>query len=287
MTTARVIVTRPEPDAGRWAEQLAQAGIPAEAFALIEIAPLTGSADAQALEHAWQALDGYAACLFVSGHAVAHFFKRNRSFAHAERAQAAIDNVADGSSSAIPPHLRFMAPGPGTVAALRAAGVPSAQIDAPAADARQFDSEALWQAIGARDWQGCRVLVVRGQSAGAEGASSGRDWIVRQWQDAGASVDFVGVYQRRAPILTDAQVARAWQASADGSVWLFSSSEAVAHLARLAGLQGVDWGRARAVATHPRIAQAVRAAGWGVVVESRPALHDIRQALGSIESQHP
>ena len=287
MTTARVIVTRPEPDAGRWAEQLAQAGIPAEAFALIDIAPLTSSADAQALKHAWQALDGYAACLFVSGHAVAHFFKRNRSFAHAERVQAAIDNVADDGSSAIPAHLRFMAPGPGTVAALRAAGVPSAQIDAPAADARQFDSEALWQAIGARDWQGRRVLVVRGQSASAEGASSGRDWIVRQWQDAGASVDFVGVYQRRAPLLTAAQVARARQASADGSVWLFSSSEAVAHLVRLAGLQGVDWGCARAVATHPRIAQAVRAVGWGVVVESRPALHDIRQALGSIESQHP
>ncbi|WP_426147351.1 uroporphyrinogen-III synthase [Polaromonas sp. DSR2-3-2] len=287
MTTARAIVTRPEPDAGRWAQQLAQAGIPAEAFALIDIAPLSAAADAQALEQAWQGLDGYAACLFVSGHAVAHFFKKKRLFAQDARAQAAMDKVADGSFSGIPPRLRFMAPGPGTVAALRAAGVPAAQIDAPAADARQFDSEALWQAIGARDWQGRRVLVVRGQSAGAEAASSGRDWIVRQWQDRGASVDFVGVYQRRAPLLADAQVARARQASADGSVWLFSSSEAVANLVGLAGLQGVDWGRARAVATHPRIAQAVRAAGWGVVVESRPALQDIRQVLGSIELQHP
>ncbi|MDB5938933.1 MAG: uroporphyrinogen-III synthase, partial [Polaromonas sp.] len=149
------------------------------------------------------------------------------------------------------------------------------------------DSEALWQVIGARDWQGRRVLVVRGQSAGAAGASSGRDWIARQWQEAGASVDFVGVYQRRAPLLTGAQVARARQASADGSVWLFSSSEAVANLVGLADLQGVDWRRARAIATHPRIAQAVRAAGWGVVVESRPALQDIRQTLGSIESHHP
>ena len=287
MTTARAIVTRPEPDAGRWAQQLAQAGIPAEAFALIDIAPLSAAADAQALEQAWQGLDGYAACLFVSGHAVAHFFKKKRLFAQDARAQAAMDKVADGSFSGIPPRLRFMAPGPGTVAALRAAGVPAAQIDAPAADARQFDSEALWQAIGARDWQGRRVLVVRGQSAGAEAASSGRDWIVRQWQDRGASVDFVGVYQRRAPLLTDAQVARARQASADGSVWLFSSSEAVANLVGLAGLQGVDWRRARAVATHARIAQAVRAAGWGVVVESRPALQDIRQTLGSIELQHP
>ena len=287
MTTARTIVTRPEPDAGLWAQQLAQAGIPAEALALIDIAPLSGVAHARALDHAWQALDDYAACMFVSGHAVNHFFKQKRPVAQSGKAQAAIDNVADGDSLAIPPHLRFMAPGPGTVAALRAAGVPAAQIDAPAADARQFDSESLWQTIGARDWQGRKVLIVRGQSAGAEGASSGRDWISRQWQGAGARVDFVGVYQRRAPALTDAQIARARQASADGSVWLFSSSEAVGHLLQLAGLQGVDWHRARAIATHPRIAQAVRAAGWGVVVASRPALQDIRQTLGSIELQHP
>ena len=283
MTTTRVIVTRPEPDAGLWVQQLAQAGICAEAFALIEIAPVSGAADVRSLENAWQALDSYAACLFVSGHAVAHFFDKKRPSLHVGRAQAAIDSIAIGSSSVLPPHLRFMAPGPGTVATLRAAGVPAAQIDAPAADAAQFDSESLWQVIGSRDWRGCKVLVVRGQSAGAEGSSSGRDWIVRQWQDAGASVDFVGVYQRRVPALTAVQIERARTASADGSVWVFSSSEAVANLVRLAALQDVDWRRARAVATHPRIAQAVRAAGWGVVAASRPALQDIRRTLGSIE----
>jgi uroporphyrinogen-III synthase len=53
-----------------------------------------------------------------------------------------------------------------------------------------------------------------------------------------------------------------------------------------AGLAGVDWRQARAIATHPRIAQAARAAGWGVVVESRPALDDIVMCLRSIESRH-
>lgn len=287
MTTARVIVTRPEPDAAPWVRQLEQAGIAAEAFPLIDIAPVGSAADVQALQDAWQALDGYAACLFVSGHAVASFFKQNKALAQCVPAQLAINNIASEGSRQIPPGLRFMAPGPGTVAALLAAGVPAAQVDAPAADASQFDSEALWQVIGARDWRGRKVLIVRGQSAGGQGATAGRDWIVRQWQDAGASVDFVGVYQRRPPGVSEAQVARARQASADGSVWLFSSSEAVANLVGLAGLQGVDWGRARAVATHPRIAQAARAAGWGVVVESRPALKDIRQTLGSIELHYP
>lgn len=287
MTTARVIVTRPAPDAALWVQQLQQAGVAAEALALIDIAPVCGAADVQAIAQVWQGLAGYAACMFVSGHAVAHFFKQKMPAAHYSWSHVAINSVADETAFTLPPALRFMAPGPGTVAALRAAGVPAAQIDSPAADASQFDSEALWQVIGQRDWTGRRVLIVRGQSAGGEGSSSGRDWITRQWREAGARVEFVGVYQRRPPQLSPAQIQRARLASADGSVWLFSSSEAVTNLVQLAGLQGVDWRRARALATHPRIAQAVRAAGWGVVVESRPALSDIRQALGSIESQHP
>lgn len=262
----RVIITRPERDAGHWVQQLQQSGFAAEAMPLIEIAPASGPASQQALRQAWAALPGCSACLFVSGHAVENFFRGN---------------------PALPPGLRCMAPGPGTVAALLAAGVPAGQIDAPAPDASQFDSEALWQVIGQRDWQGKRVLVVRGHSPGAQGASSGRDWITRQWQDAGAQVDFVGVYQRQPPLFSRAQLQRAQEASADGSVWLFSSSEALANLLGLPGLQGVDWRGASAIATHPRIEDAVRAAGWGVVIASRPALEDIRASLGSLKSSPP
>jgi uroporphyrinogen-III synthase len=62
-------------------------------------------------------------------------------------------------------------------------------------------------------------------------------------------------------------------------VWLFSSSEAVANLRAL--LPDQSWQQARAVATHPRIAQAARDAGFAVVCESRPALADV---VASIES---
>jgi uroporphyrinogen-III synthase len=278
--------------------QLQQEGFHAEALPLIEIAPVSGAASQHALRLAWENLSSYSACLFVSGHAVAHFFNANPGLVRANPAQAAATQAGAGvvahqplaqagSALALPPGLRCMAPGPGTVTALRAAGVPDAQIDAPAPDATQFDSEALWQVIGQRDWRGRRVLVVRGHSAGAQGASSGRDWIARQWQDAGAQVDFVGVYQRQAPLLDEAQLQRVRAASADGSVWLFSSSEALANLLGLAGLEGVDWRSARAIATHPRIEAAVRAAGWGVVAPSRPALQDIGVTLASLESRHP
>jgi uroporphyrinogen-III synthase len=264
---ARVIVTRPEEDAGHWVQQLRQGGFAAEVLPLIDIAP---ASDTGALAQARQGLGGYAACMFVSGNAVAYFFKHP---------------LVTG----LPPSLRLMAPGPGTVAALLAAGVPAGQVDAPAAQAEQFDSEALWAVVGQRDWQGKRVLVVRGESPDSTGGgvSSGRDWIARQWEAAGARVDFVGVYQRRTPQFSDQQIARARAAATDGSVWLFSSSEGLANLVRQPALAGVDWRGARAVATHPRIVEAVRAAGWGVVVASRPALADIKVTLASIESIYP
>ena len=286
MGAVHVLVTRPERDAAVWTHELQLVGIDAEALPLIEIAPLQAVANVQAINQAWQSLANYSACMFVSRPAVDGFFGHNMPITHIARSFSAINTVAD----TLPASLRFMAPGPGTVAALLAAGISPDQIDAPASDAPQFDSEALWRVIGERDWRGRRVLVLRGQGAYAlpgSTASSGRDWLARQWEAAGAQVDFLSVYQRRAPVLDEAQVRRAVKASSDGSIWLFSSSEAVGNLTALPGLAGMDWRAARAVATHGRIAQTVRALGWGVVVESRPALADVRKAIASIESSHP
>ncbi|MDO8442234.1 MAG: uroporphyrinogen-III synthase [Polaromonas sp.] len=270
MNAVRVIVTRPERDARRWVQDLQQHGLQAEALPLIDIAALP---DSPRLQQAWGEIDAYAALMFVSGNAVDCFFALKPTPAHAERVQEAIDTNEALAAATAP---RFMAPGPGTVAALRHAGVPDALIDAPAADASQFDSEALWALVGRRDWQSRRVLIVRGQSAPS--GASGRDWLARQLLAAGAQVDFVAVYQRRAPVFTAAQLQRMETAAHDGSVWLFSSSEAVANL------PARDWSQARAVATHPRIAEAARAAGWAVVAESRPALADIVASIESMQS---
>ncbi len=265
---ASVIVTRPAPDAQRWVDQLEQRGISAETLPLIEIASVGELTAARA---AWAHLDRYAAVMFVSGNAVEHFF--------AAQHLSADSNTRD---LAWLPHVRFMAPGPGTAQVLTAQGVPAAQIDTPPADAAQFDSEALWQVIGQRDWVGQHVLIVRGQSAHnstSDAAATGREWLARQLENAGASVEFVVVYERRAPRFTEAQQRRIVASQRDGSVWLFSSSEALAHLPPVA-----NWSQARAIATHSRIAQAAQAAGWGVVIESRPALDDI---VASIELLHP
>lgn len=248
---------------------LAQRGLRAEALPLISIEALPES---PALQQAWREIGSYAALMFVSGNAVSAFFASNQAPAPGGRGPAAIDLIANES-------LRWMAPGPGTVAALREAGVPAARIDAPALEAGQFDSEALWAVVAGRPWQGQRVLIVRGQSGGAEAAGgAGRDWLARQLSAAGALPEFVAVYRRSAPQFSARQRQILAEAATDGSVWLFSSSEAVGHL------PAADWSQARAVATHPRIAETVRAAGWGVVAESRPTLDDI---VASIESMPP
>ncbi len=289
----RVIVTRPARDAAHWVGELANSGFKAQALPLIEIGPVTDPAGIALLQDAWRSLNDYAACMFVSGNAVQHFFQKKIAGAQLKTEQYAIDkiakNIAIRAINTLPVSLRFLAPGPGTAAALLAMGVPAAQIDSPPLEAGQFDSEALWQVVGQRDWRGKRVLMLRGQtSSTTPQAVASRDWLAQQFLAAGAQVDMLGVYQRSAPRLTAVQIELVQTASQDGSVWLFSSSEALANLMQrllLVGGAGVDWRHARAIATHPRIAQAVRAAGWGVVQESRPMLADIVDALHSIESE--
>ena len=290
----RVIVTRPAQDAAHWVEKLANVGFTAEALPLLEIAAATHPADVRGLQAAWQNLAQYAACMFVSGNAVEYFFKPNRPLAQSNSAQVANYLIANTNAALLPRSLRFLAPGPGTAAALQAQGVPAAQIDSPLADAAQFDSQALWDVVGSRDWRGARVLLVRGHSESSidvervpGNAVQPRDWLTQKWQAAGSQVDVLAVYQRQAPSLSHQQVDMARAASGDGSVWLFSSSEAVMHLRNAPGLAGTNWSAAVAIATHPRILEAVRAAGFGVALPSRPAFPDIVQALRSIESTPP
>lgn len=262
---ARVIVTRPLREAQGWVRELSAAGLSAVALPLIDIRPVD---DPAPLYRAWQQLADYVGVMFVSANAVDGFF--------ASKPPSALSFCAGDAIK-----TRAWATGPGTAVALRRAGVAPECLDAPPSDAPQFDSEALWRLVGMTVHPGQRVLIVRGRDGQHDSAVQGvgRDWFAKRVSEAGAAVDFVVSYQRVRPRLDAAQLQLARQAAADGSVWLFSSSEALSHL--LACLPGQDWRAARAVATHARIAAAARQAGFGWVQESRPALADIR---GSIES---
>jgi uroporphyrinogen-III synthase len=261
----RVIVTRPARDAAPWVDAMVATGLDAVALPLIAVAPLD---DQEPLREAWRRISSYTAVMFVSGNAAEHFFAQQPAAGPVFTAQTAIKS-------------RAWATGPGTVQALMRAGVPDAAIDAPVPGAGQFDSEALWAVVGAGVKPGQRFLIVRGQDGADTSASggAGRDWFARQLQQAGAQVDLVAAYQRCLPAFGPREQSLAREAAVDGTIWLFSSSQAIANLSAL--LPAQSWARARAVATHVRIAAAAKRAGFGVVCESRPTLAD---AVASIES---
>ena len=272
----RVIVTRPESAAHGWALGLEQAGFEPVLLPLIAIGPV---AMTDALQQAWARLADYGAVMFVSGAAVKQFFESKPPLSLVLIKDSAIKT-------------RAWATGPGTTRILLRCGADVSLLDAPALDADQFDSEALWAVVRRQVKPGMRVLIVRGAETAGRAAppaaesqadpaatGTGRDWFARQLTEAGATVDFVVAYQRSASPLSAQQQSAASAAAADGSVWLFSSSEAIANLA--AGLPGQSWQAARAVATHPRIATQARKLGFGVVCESRPLLASV---VASIES---
>ncbi len=253
MPAEPVLVTRPAREAAAWVQALCGRGLAAQALPLIEIGP---APDAAALGAARQRLAGLDAVMFVSANAVDGFL---------------------GDGQAWPAGTRAWATGPGTRDALCRRGIPPAQVDAPAADASQFDSERLWEQVRAQARPGVRVLIARGGDA--QGQPAGRPWLAAQLAAAGVAVDQVVAYVRRLPTLDAAQRALAQAGAAGQGVWLFSSSEAVDNLGQL--LPGQDWSAARSVCTHPRIAQAARALGFGAVAESRPALDDVAAFLQS------
>jgi uroporphyrinogen-III synthase len=117
------------------------------------------------------------------------------------------------------------------------------------------------------------VLLLRGDG--------GREWLAERLTEAGAQVEAVPVYHRTGPRLEAAEEALLARAQADpaGHVWLFSSAEAVGHLA---GRPGAQWRGQRAIATHERIAEAARAAGFDPVVLARPDPEAVTQALKGI-----
>lgn len=239
-------MTRPAAQAGEWVSKLHACGLRAAALPLIRIGP---APDPQVLAQMMAALSPGGLVMFVSPSAVAE-------------AAAAL-----GGRLAWPAGVRAAATGPGTVAALQHVGVPAGQIVAPGPQAPQFDSEALWQQLRGEDWSGRPVWIVRGEG--------GRDWLARTLAEAGAQVHLVQGYVRTAPVLSAPELALLAQAQATPQAvgWVFSSSEAVDHLAQLA--PGADWSEGLAWASHPRIAARARALGLGRVLAVAPGLEPL------------
>ena len=269
----RVVITRPAGDAPAWVDALQAAGHQALALPLIDVGPVNNS---QPVLQAWAAWSEFQAVMFVSAQAVRYFFQ-----SQPVAMRAAAGHATDPTWTQGP---RCWATGPGTHKALLQAGVPEAWIDSPAADAAQFDSEALWQRVSAQVQTGKPVLIVRGLDVNTQPDAAlngtGRDWLAQQLQASGASAHFVVAYVRRAPEWSAVQKTQAVQAATDGSMWCFSSSQAIQNLAL--ALPSQSWTQARCMATHPRIAQTAQALGFGEIHLSKPSLAELIVSLESL-----
>ena len=283
-----VVVTRPEHEALPWLDGLRREGHQALWLPLLSFEP---APDVDAVARYRANLTQYAAVMFVSSQAVNGFFhEKNESkiplvldginFLAINFNKSAQDGI-EASPVAMP---RVWVTGPGTARALTALGLEPCRIDQPASDAVHLDSEALWSVVQSQVRPGMRVLVVRGVSPGVTGTSGslpesgmGRNWLAQQCESAGARVDFCVAYQRRPPLWSHEQHLAALQAHGPDCVWLFTSSEGIDHLRRT--LPQCDWSSTRALATHPRIAQAAQVLGFAEVLSSRPGLDDVLTAL--------
>jgi len=260
MDAATVLVVRPRAQADAWVGELAALGVPACSLPLIDIVEAPDAAEVEAVFAQVEASAAEPVLVFVSPNAVLGFFET-----------VARVRGTPPHALAWPAPARAAATGPGTVAALRECGVPAACIAAPAQDAAQFDSEALWSAIAGWPWTDRPVWIVRG--------NGGRDWLGQQLRAAGADVRVVQSYGRAAPTLTDAGRALLADALAQPArwVWMFSSSEAIDHLQALA--PHAAWHAGRALASHPRIAERARALGFGSVLTVAPTAVSVAAAL--------
>ena len=240
----QVIITRPEQDAASWAGSLEEAGFKVSLFPLLDLSDFMAAPEAQ---KACELLLQSQAVMFVSANAV--------RFLHKALAESTewLTHFQQGA--------RAWCTGPGTAAALKACGIPESQIDQPSSLAAQLDSESLWQVVSGQVTPGMRVLFIRG--ADESGAIAGRDWLAQQLENAQVQVHAVAAYRRLPTLLSPALQAQASAYVAQGAVWLFSSSQAWVQLQRLMPQQ--NWSQARALATHPRIAQRLLQQGWGRV----------------------
>jgi uroporphyrinogen-III synthase len=262
-----LVVTRPLAQALPWLQALQLAGHQASGLPLIDIAPAIEVQDLESKEILIQQTQDIHALMFVSSNAVEHFFQQKQHLAPVKYRKFAINNAANM------PRLRYWATGPGTVNALLAQGVALSQIDAPDGLSASFDSEALWRIVQPQLRPGMQVLIIRGRDVGQPDSS--RDWLAQRITASAAQAHTLVVYERRAPLWQAQQLALAQAWLRDGSVWLWSSSQALLNLPLIC-----DVSQAVCICTHQRIAQAAEQRGFAVVLTSRPTVQDV---LVSIE----
>jgi uroporphyrinogen-III synthase len=257
----QVVVTRPAQDAEGWVSAVQNEGFEAIRFPLLHVVPALNHSQALGILAKIQTSQ---ALMFVSANAVRML---NQGFAHIPHWKEKLGH-----------ETRSWCTGPGTAAALLQMGVPAGQIDQPACNAAQLDSEALWEVVKGQVRPGLEVLLIRG--ADESGALAGRDWLEQQLEHAGAKVSAVAAYQRLKVELTVAQKTQIQDWVTHGAVWLFSSSACLQSL--VSQCPDINWSKAKSVVTHPRIAALAQQLGWHSPTIAPPGIQSLLASIKSL-----
>lgn len=190
---------------------------------------------------------------------------------------AAVRVAADMKSVQWPSATGVAVVGPGSLQAIVDCALPVDPARVVCPREAPFDGQALARLpqLDVRD--GSRVLVLRG-TAGSE------DWIARL-RDRGAQVEVLALYRHDAlEAGADALgTLAAWLAGANGPVFCVTQVATVQRLeTALAARDLLDAAhRCRVLAIHPRIADALRGAGWNDVRTIEPGDRALALALES------
>lgn len=225
---AGIVVTRPARQAAGLAAQLAALGATPIVFPAIAILP---PADPAALARAHAALDRYDFAIFVSANAAEYGVPARGRW---------------------PAHVAAFAPGPGTAAALAAAGLSGAQV--PLAS---YDSEGLLALPALTAVAGKRVLIFRGDG--------GREVLAETLRARGAHVDYVDCYRRAVPQSGAGGLIEVLREGRAHALTL-TSSEGLDNLCTLVGADALALLQALPVfVPHPRIAAHAQQRGFRAI----------------------
>ena len=250
-----VVVTRPGTAGQALAEELQHDGQPALWLPAFEFGPPPDEPQARA---ALARLAGFDLAVFVSPQAA--------------RATAAL------MSQPWPAGTAIAAVGAGTRSAVldSVPGASARPVLAPSGEEESggSGSESLWPLLQAMRPAPRSVLLLR--------AERGRDWLTARLKRAGATVTPLAVYSRRAHAPSAETRARLAAAAVGGLASVITSSDAVDALSDMVGglpdlLAALREGIA--LASHPRIAERLRAAGFTRVAECSPDAAAILAAL--------
>ena len=223
-----VLVTRPPRQAAGLAAQLAALGASPIVFPATVILP---PPDRTGLDRIHATLDRFDVAIFVSANAVEFGAPAPYSW---------------------PAQLRTFAPGPGTAAALAAAGIHDVTIPAIS-----FDSEGLLGLPALNEVAGRRIAIFRGEG--------GRDLLGDTLRARGATVEYVDCYRRAAPRSGEGLVAALHAGRVDALT--LTASEGLDNLWKL--LDADARPRLQRLPTfvpHPRIAEHARRLGFQAIV---------------------